>query len=446
MIEPERISFLNHAPAKKGGYVLYWMQASQRARFNHALEYAIERANELKLPCIVFFGLTDKYPEANTRHYRFMLEGLKGTAGELKKRGLLFVIRRTSPDEGAIVLAKRAAIVVCDRGYTRIQRRWREKVAKRIGCSLIEVESDVVVPVRAVSAKEEYAAATIRPKITRLLKRYLVPLRETRPKTSSVRPQFASIDIDDIDRIIGGMKLDRSVPACPEFRGGTDAAIKRLKDFIRNKLDRFGDLRNDPSLDHLSNMSPYLHFGQISPVYIALEVKRSGSPAAAAYLEELIVRRELAMNFVHYNERYDSFDCLPDWAKRTLVKHSKDSRDHIYTRGQLENASTHDPAWNAAQTEMVRTGKMHGYMRMYWGKKIIEWTRGPQEAYRVALYLNNRYELDGRDPNGFAGVAWVFGKHDRPWGERRIFGSVRYMNDKGLARKFDVGKYIERNK
>jgi deoxyribodipyrimidine photo-lyase len=190
-------------------------------------------------------------------------------------------------------------------------------------------------------------------------------------------------------------------------------------------------------------MSPYLHFGQISPLYIALKVSKTRSLGAEAFFEELIIRRELSMNFVFYNEKYDSFKSIPDWAKKTLRAHQKDRRPYLYSPKELENAGTHDPYWNAAQKEMVITGKMHGYMRMYWGKKILEWSKTPEEAFKVALYLNNKYELDGRDPNGFIGVAWCFGKHDRPWGERAIFGNVRYMNDKGLKRKFDADKYVK---
>jgi deoxyribodipyrimidine photo-lyase len=201
-------------------------------------------------------------------------------------------------------------------------------------------------------------------------------------------------------------------------------------------------LRNDPTLDYLSHLSPYLHFGQISPLYIALKVIDTDSRGKEAFLEELIVRRELSMNFVFYNEKYDSFEAVPEWAKKTLKAHQKNKRQYTYSLEELETAQTHDAYWNAAQREMVGRGKMHGYMRMYWGKKIIEWSKTPEKAFQIALYLNNKYELDGRDPNGFTGVAWCFGKHDRPWGERPIFGNVRYMNDKGLKRKFDADRYV----
>ena len=191
-------------------------------------------------------------------------------------------------------------------------------------------------------------------------------------------------------------------------------------------------------------MSPYLHYGQISPLYIALEVSNSESPGKNAYLEELIIRRELSMNFVFYNSHYNSFDCLPDWAKNTLLEHKKDKRNNIYSLNELENAETADPYWNASQKEMMVKGKMHGYMRMYWGKKIIEWIQDPKDAFEIALHLNNKYEIDGRDPNGYTGIAWCFGKYDRAWKERKIFGKVRYMNSNGLRRKFDVDRYVKK--
>jgi deoxyribodipyrimidine photo-lyase len=442
MIQKERVKFLNSKGVRKGQYVLYWMQASQRAEYNHALEYAISKANDLRQPLIVFFGITDQFPEANERHYWFMLEGLKEVKRSLERRGIQMVIQHKSPELGSIELAKKASLVVVDRGYLRIQKQWREHAAQRMECPLIQVESDVVVPVEEASPKEEYAAATIRPKISKKLGRFLVPLKPMGPVADSLALDFDSFDISDTARAISKLRIDRSVKKVDDFHGGTTQAKRHLNDFIANKLDQYAELRNDPTLDHLSLMSPYLHFGQISPLYIALEVSRDKGRGKEAYLEELIVRRELSMNFVNYNVRYDSLESIPEWAHKTLGGHRKDKRPFIYTLKELGQAKTHDPYWNSAQNEMVVRGKMHGYMRMYWGKKILEWSKTPEEAFRVALYLNNKYELDGRDPNGFTGIAWCFGKHDRPWGERAIFGQVRYMNDAGLKRKFDADKYV----
>jgi deoxyribodipyrimidine photo-lyase len=246
----------------------------------------------------------------------------------------------------------------------------------------------------------------------------------------------------DPEKLLARLDIDRSVPPVSAFRGGYSQARKLLREFIDHKLDHYDERTNDPSLDFTSHLSPYLHFGQISPLEVALAVAEAPGPNEEAFLEQLIVRRELSMNFVHYNPAYDTYDCLPDWAKATLAEHEKDPRPYIYSEDELEQAQTHDPYWNAAQLEMVRAGKMHNYMRMYWGKKILEWSPTPREAFETALRLNNRYELDGRDPNGFTGVAWCFGKHDRPWQERPVFGRVRYMNAAGLERKFKMDAYV----
>jgi deoxyribodipyrimidine photo-lyase len=442
VIQKERIKALNKRGIKKGKYVLYWMQASQRAKYNHALEFAVLKANELRQPLVAFFGITDKFPEANERHYTFMLEGLKEVKHALEKRGIRMVILHKSPETGVLQLAKEASLAVVDRGYLKIQKAWRDDASKQMDCLLIQVESDVIVPVEEASPKEEYAAATIRSKIKRKLGDFLVPLREHEPISGSLSLDLDCFDIDDVEKAISRLRIDRSVKKVDSFHGGTKEAKDHLETFLESKLDRFPELRNDPTLDYLSQMSPYLHFGQISPLHIALKVSKTGSPGIEAFLEELIIRRELSINFVFYGEKYDSLEGIPDWAKKTLRTHQKDRRPYLYSRDEFENARTHDPYWNAAQKEMVVRGKMHGYMRMYWGKKILEWSKTPEEAFKIALYLNNKYELDGRDPNGFTGVSWCFGKHDRPWGERPIFGTVRYMNDKGLKRKFDAGRYV----
>jgi deoxyribodipyrimidine photo-lyase len=444
MIEDTRIRLLNKKHLVKGEYILYWMQASQRAEYNHALEFAIKQANERRQPLIVYFGLTDKFPEANERHYYFMLEGLKNVQEALNKKGIGMVIECFSPEIGAVSFAKKASLVVCDRGYLRIQKYWRQYVAENINCPLLQVESDVVVPVETASNKEEYSAATLRRKLLKILHQYIVPLSEETPKIDSSHLNFESYDISDINKAVSALNIYHTVKPVASFHGGTGEAIKRLEEFISNKLYRYADLRNDPNEDGLSNLSPYLHFGQISPLYVFLQISRHGGPDCDAFLEELVIRRELGVNFVHYNQQYDSIEGLPNWAKRTLYEHKRDSREYLYSLEQLGKGQTHEPYWNAAQKEMVITGKMHGYMRMYWGKKILEWTENPEAAFSNALYLNNKYELDGRDANGFAGVAWCFGKHDRPWGGHRIFGNVRYMSADGLKRKFDAAKYAQK--
>jgi deoxyribodipyrimidine photo-lyase len=444
LIEKERIKSLNDNKEKNGDYVLYWMQSSQRTEYNHALEYSILKANYLNKPLIVFFGLTEKFPNANLRNISFMLEGIYEVEKSLKDRKIKFVILKNEPKIGATEISKDASVVIVDKGYQRFERDWRNYVAKNIDCPLIEIETNTVIPVEEASKKEEYAAATIRPKINKILDYYLSALRLNNPTINSLSFRIDSLNMDEIEEITKSLKIDKSVQVAPYLFGGTSEAKNHLEYFIRHKLDRYDDLRNNPNLDYLSNMSPYLHFGQISPLYVVLKIQESESSVKEVFLEELIVRRELSINYVYYNTKYDSFEGLPDWCKKTLGFHENDSREYIYSLKDFENANTHDPYWNAAQNEMIYSGKMHGYMRMYWGKKVIEWTNSPKEAYEILIYLNDKYELDGRDPNGYTGIAWCFGKHDRPWAERKIFGNIRYMNDKGLKRKFDADAYTKK--
>lgn len=446
-IHEDRVQHLNDKEIRDGDYVLYWMQASQRAEFNHALEYAVQRANELSQLLLVIFGLMDDYPEANLRHYAFMLEGLKDVQDALKERGIKMVVRRGSPDEIALEASEDASLIVTDRGYLRDQRRWRENVAKNAGCLVTQVESDVVVPVKVASDKKETAARTLRSRIHEHLGEFLVGLNSTEPEKQSLNMKADGLDLSDIWAVLDGMDLDRSVePVSHLYRGGTSEAKKVLEDFLENGFASYSENRNQPQTDDVSHMSKYLHFGQISPLYVALRVRESDASRDNKddYLEELIVRRELPMNFVYYEPHYDSLKCLPDWAKKTLEDHKDDEREYTYTAKQLENAETHDPYWNAAMNEMKHTGYMHNYMRMYWGKKILEWTNTPEHAYRTMLHLNNKYFLDGRDPNSYANVAWVFGLHDQGWKEREVFGKVRYMSASGLERKAEPEKYVEK--
>src|SRR5215210_2218183 len=430
-IEEERVQNLNEAGTREGAHVLYWMQSSQRAEQNHALEYAAQRANDLDQRLFVVFGLTDDYPEANLRHYAFMLEGLKNAQEALQKRGIKMVVRKGSPDDVALEAGKDASIIVTDRGYMRPQKRWREKVARELGCLVTQVESDVVVPVELASETQEHAARTLRPRIQEHLEDFLVELKPTEPEKQSLNIQAEGLDLSNIEKVLGGMDLDTSVGGLSHlYRGGTSEAKKVFRRFLRDSVDDYVEHRNQPQTDDVSHMSKYLHFGHISPIWLALEARRSKAKKdnVESFVEELVVRRELSMNFVFYNNDYDSFSNLPGWAKETLREHKEDEREYVYTTKQLENAETHDEYWNAAMREMVHTGYMHNYMRMYWGKKILEWSNTPEHAYRTTLYLNNKYFLDGRDPNSFANVAWIFGQHDRGWTEREVYGKVRYMS------------------
>ena len=445
--EKDRVERLRGGNGAGGKFVLYWMQQSQRAECNHALEYAACRANESDLPLLTVFGLDDSYPEANLRHYAFMLEGLAETGRQLERRGVKMVVRKTSPPEAALELARDASLLVCDRGYLRHQKAWRAKVARKADCPVVQVESDVVAPVRAVSGKVEYAARTIRPKIHKILDDCLKPVPEILLRRSSLDLALETLPMDHPSAVLNKLNIDRGVPAVGAFlKGGISKAKKRFKTFLGKSLECYDENGNQPQTDHISYMGPYLHFGQISPLYLALAVKEcdASEDAKKAFLEQLIVRRELAVNYVENTPDYDRFAALPDWALKTLAEHKKDERADVYTRKQLENARTHDPYWNAAMREMKHTGFMHNYMRMYWGKKILEWCNTPEYAFRTALHLNNKYFLDGRDPNSYAGVAWLFGLHDRAFQERAVFGKVRYMAASGLERKFDTKAYIKK--
>jgi deoxyribodipyrimidine photo-lyase len=422
------------------------MQSSQRADHNHALEYAVQRANDLGQRLLVVFGLTDDYPEANLRHYAFMLEGLADVEGVLGRRRIKFVVRRGSPDEVALEAGERASLIVTDRGYMRPQKRWRERVAGEAGCPLVQVETDVVVPVELASGKQEHAARTLRPRIHEHLDEFLVELTPTKPDKQSSNMKEEGLDLSDIDGILDAMDLDTSVSRLGHlYRGGNSEAKKIFRRFLKKSLPDYDANRNQPQTDYVSHMSKYLHYGHVSPIWLALEAKDAGGGKNTdSFLEELIVRRELTFNFVFYNDDYDSYANLPGWAKKTLEDHKEDGREYTYTQKQLENAETHDEYWNAAMKEMVHTGYMHNYMRMYWGKKILEWSNTPEDAYRTTLYLNNKYFLDGRDPNSFANVAWVFGQHDRGWTEREVYGKVRYMSSGGLERKARPRQYVEK--
>lgn len=446
MIEAERIQRLNDRPAGAGRYVLYWMQQSQRTRCNPALSLAIVEANERDLPLVVGFGLTDAYLHANARHYAFMLQGLAEVQRSLQERGIAFVIRRGAPDEVALALAEAASLVVCDRGYLRHQKQWRAAVATRARCPVIQVEGDVVVPVDLVSGKSEFAARTIRPKILRHRDRFITaPFEGQVQRSASALELKSDVDLSDPVRTLAGLAVDHDVKPVRRFTGGSSEAHRRLADFIEHRLDRYADARSEPADWQCSFLSPYLHFGQISPVEIALRIRDGDSGSRqdrAAYLDELIVRRELAMNYVNFTPDYDAYGSIPAWARQSLAAHRDDRREHLYTRAELEAAQTHDPYWNAAMREMTATGFMHNYMRMYWAKKIIEWTASPEQAFTRTIALNNTYFLDGRDGNSYANVAWCYGLHDRSWTERPIFGKIRYMAASGLKRKFDIERYV----
>jgi deoxyribodipyrimidine photo-lyase len=446
MIQNTRIKILNDRDrCADGAYVLYWMQEAQRARGNAALEVAIRGANKYGLPVVVCFGLMDGYPEANARHYMFMLEGLADCAAELRARGIAFVIRREAPVNVALEMSHDASTVICDRSYMPAQTAWRAALADAAGCPVVQVETEVVVPVDVASDKSEYAARTIRPRIHRVWDEYLVPLDETEPDMSASGLNLKSdIDVSDPVAALALLDVDHSVKPVNRFRGGRIAALGRLQDFVDDVLDGYATGRNEPSAAQTSFLSPYLHFGHVSPVEIALAASGSGNGSIedrGSFIEELIVRRELAMNYAAFDPAFEAYGALPGWARKSLAEHAGDERDYVYDIETLAACGTHDPHWNDAMREMVHTGFMHNYMRMYWAKKILEWSATPEDAFATTLALNNKYFLDGRDPNSYANVAWCYGLHDRAWTDRPVFGKIRYMNANGLNRKFDMAAY-----
>lgn len=444
-----RIKKLNSKSENSSGkFVAYIMEASQRAFYNHALEFAISYANSLNKPLIVIYNLTDKYKFSNLRYYTFIIEGLIKLKKDLDERGLKFFIKKSDYVSGSIEISKNAVAIITDRNYLKLQRNWRTKVAQTIDVPLIEVESDVIVPVELVSGKKEPYAATIRPKILRLLDQFLEPVTHQELKINSSYIEFDHLNYKNVDEFISILQIDRTVkPVSEYYEGGYDKAMEFLKIFIEKKLPYYKALRSDPTKDFQSELSPYIHFGQISTLQILLEILKHYNikdENVQSFINEIVIWRELARNFCLYNPMYNEYEGIPEWAKKTLEEHLKDKREFTYSLEELEFAKTHDPYWNAAQIQLLKTGKMHNYMRMYWAKKLIEWTEHPKIAFDYACYLNDKYELDGRDPNGYAGISWCFGTHDRPWFERPIFGKIRYMNDKGLERKFEIKKYVEK--
>jgi deoxyribodipyrimidine photo-lyase len=447
-----RIAVRDGAPIDSDGRcVIYWMRRAQRAFDNPALEAAIALANAFEKPVVVFFALRTRLPHANLRHFTFMLAGLADTAARLERRHIGFAMRLSEARHAREDLARFAAeippaAIVTDRNPLASIDAWRRAVSLQLHVPVLNVDSEVIVPT-AIIGREHYAARTIRPTIHAQLERFLVPIRKHTARVPW-RPPRGFQSISPSPELLGTLALDRTVAGAPDFAGGTSAALARLKRFIGSGLAHYAMRRNAPQLDGTSGLSPYLHFGHIGPHTIALAARDAAAPAEdrRAFLEELIVRRELAIAFTTYNRRYASLGGCEPWALRTLDRHAQDRRAHLYSERELEHAETHDPLWNAAQRQMVEAGWMHGYMRMYWAKKILEWSPSPRAVYQIAVRLNDRYELDGRDPNGYAGIAWAIGgKHDRAWGpERPVYGTVRYMSAASTGRKFDSKAYIAR--
>lgn len=445
VVDRRRIHLLN-SREETAGPVVYWMGRDQRAEDNWALLHAQELALERRAPLAVLVTLAPSFTGPTLRQYGFMLKGLAETALRLERLGIPLFLLRGDPPESVAVFERRhgLSVVVTDFDPLRPKRFWRERAAAGARAAYVEVDAHNIVPCRLASPKREYGAHTLRPKIRRLLPEFLVDIPSPVPHPFSwpvPSPPF------DVDRLLGEPDMDRAVAEVAWPKPGGAAGRSQLARFLERGLERYHLDRNDPTLPGQSGLSPWLHFGQLAPQRVALEAARRLSSLAGveAFLEELVVRRELSDNFCLYNDAYDRVEGFPAWAAATLARHGGDPRPYLYEPEQLENGETHDPLWNAAQRSMVVEGKMHGYLRMYWAKKILEWSPTPREALETTIRLNDRYELDGSDPNGYAGIAWSLGGvHDRAWGERPLFGKVRYMSIAGCRRKFDVAAFVAR--
>lgn len=449
----ERVQLLNDKSANNDGkYVLYWMQMFKRTTHNHALKYAIECANERGLPLVVYEGLKFYYPWASDRLHTFILESVAEKRKAFEKLGIKYVFYlqkdKNSPKQVVAKLAKHAALIVTDDFPCFIIPDHNKAIVAKAEIPVYAVDSNGVIPLSKFE-KEEYAAYTIRPKIKRILNDYLVPFEEAKIKVENLDLKVDCPDTEvnekNIAKLVADCDVDHDVRPSNIYHGGTANGQKRLKKFLADILPDYDEARNKPEKDGSSRLSSYLHFGFLSSLEIALAVKDSDAPQVSkdAYLEEIIVRRELSYNFTRFNQQYDSLESLPDWVQKTMCEHADDQRETIYSLEELENCQTYDELWNASQREMNITGEIHNYVRMLWGKNVIAWTRSYEEAFAILEHLNNKYCLDGRNPNSYAGILWCFGKHDRAWMERDVFGKLRYMTTASTGKKFDSKKYIE---
>jgi len=450
MMRSERLLTLRHTHgAATSGPVLYWVSRDCRIHDNWALAYAQHQALERKVPLRVVFCLVPNALGTSLRQYHFMLHGIEELSRDLAALHIPLDVLcgipvETLPDH---INMHDASLLVTDFEPLNIKRAWTDDVLRMTTIPLHQVDAHNIVPCWHASPKQEFAAYTLRPKLNRLLPTFLeeVPPIIRHPFSAPVEEQTV-----DVVSLLRSVQLRTDVEPVTWIEPGEKAARRQGEAFL-SRLQSYGTDRNDPTKNAQSDLSPYFHFGQLAPLRIALDVSRIAhedprcAESAAAFLEELIVRRELADNFTHYNPAYDSFEGFPAWAQQSLNIHRADRRDHVYELDTWEQGRTHDELWNAAQGQLVRTGKMHGYMRMYWAKKILEWSATPEEAMHTAITLNDRYELDGSDPNGYAGIAWsIGGVHDRAWFERPVYGKIRYMNANGCAKKFSVNTYIAR--
>jgi deoxyribodipyrimidine photo-lyase len=446
VVNPKRVRQVRGGN-ETAGPVVYWMSRDQRLADNWALLHAQQLALEYKSPLAIVFCLVPEFLGATVRQYEFMLKGLEEVASTAKRYSIPFFMLVGEPRIEIPKFISRHGIgrLVSDFSPLRLSRRWKVDIAEKINIPFYEVDAHNLVPCWTASEKREFAAYTLRPKLRKLLPEFLVEFPALKR-----HPFGWQSPVQEIEwmRVRKSLHVDRTVLPVDWIIPGEKAAVKMLNGFLDKRLAEYDTARNDPTGDGQSNLSPYLHFGQISAQRVAWQAQRHDIHLASqeAFLEQLIIRRELADNFCLYSPGYHSLDAFPEWAQASLNEHRTDPRYYVYRLDEFEKAQTHDDLWNAAQAELVQTGKMHGYLRMFWAKKILEWTVSPEQALEIATYLNDRYSIDGRDPNGYTGIAWsIGGVHDRPWFEREIFGKIRYMSRFGCERKFDVKAYIAKH-
>lgn len=436
--------FAGSLKEKPCGPILYWMSREQRSEDHWPLTYAQEIALAEEKPLIVVFTLMEGYLDANHSHYDFMLRGLKEVAKNLSNNHIPFVLLQGKPLDllPQFIEEHQISHVITDFVPLKQKRRLQEGVANKITVPLDIVDGHNIVPITTASIKQEYGAYTLRPKLHKHLDEFLHQIPTTRK-----HPVVYKKDLPNISwgSLLNDLDLKKNPFLEITYPSGPTAARNQLQDFIQNRLKNYSAHSNDPTKDALSGLSPYLHFGQLSAQRVLLTLEESSFPAGATsdFVEQVFVRKELSDNYCYYNTNYDNVKGFPDWAKKNTDAHRGDPREYLYSYQDFLYGKTHDELWNAAQWELLKTGKIHSYLRMYWCKKIFEWTKNPEEAMEIAIRLNDGYSIDGRDPNGYTGIAWsIGGVHDRAWKERPVFGKIRYMNYNGAKRKFDVSKYI----
>lgn len=460
-MQNKRVRYLNQQPITTGSCVIYVMSRDQRVRDNHALVYAQTLALQQNVPLLVVFRVLSKSGYRAKEHYAFMFDGLRQVEKCLHKLNVGFQLAYgNSKQFTEYLIAEDPCALVFDFSPLTGPQQLQNHIASKLHCQVSVIDTHNIIPVWVASDKQEYAAHTFRRAVHKQLASWLV--EPTQLQEHPNPPQWGSADWSQADAILGSLPTNAT---SVEFDSGEEAALSQLDSFVYENLSSYHERRNDPTQSAQSHLSPYLHFGQLSAIRIALHLQELAQGdlwllqeftmpkgdrlnpqlnAIDAYLEELIVRKELSDNFCFYAESYIDLRGAADWALKTLDEHRNDFRKHTYSRDEFEQAKTHDAAWNAAQIQLLRTGKIHGYMRMYWAKKILEWSVSPEEAIQIAIYLNDRYSIDGGDPNGYVGILWsIAGVHDRAWPSHPVYGKIRYMNESGLRHKFALEEYIK---